>query len=102
VLGIARRISKLTMVTAGACVEKRCRWQESSPAPQLDHGLGAVGRLPLGIASSTTTVALAVRNGQGEAVLPTAARMIALMRSFVAIERLGYSPDNPPPDSRVN
>jgi hypothetical protein len=26
----------------------------------------------------------------------------ALMRSFLMIERLGYSPDNPPPESRVN
>jgi hypothetical protein len=26
----------------------------------------------------------------------------ALARSFLVLERLGYSPDNPPPDSRVN
>lgn len=26
----------------------------------------------------------------------------ALMRTFVVLERLGYSPENPPPDSRLN
>ena len=26
----------------------------------------------------------------------------ALMRSFLVLERLGYSPDNPPPESPVN
>jgi hypothetical protein len=26
----------------------------------------------------------------------------ALTRTFLVLERLGYSPDNPPPDSRVN
>jgi hypothetical protein len=26
----------------------------------------------------------------------------ALMRSFLVLERLSYSPDNPPPDSRAN
>ena len=26
----------------------------------------------------------------------------ALMRSFLVLERLGYSPDNPPPNSRMN